>query len=699
MIFGEALLHYALFNMCSNDNSATALVPYNLKSLTDPSCSAAAAAYMSLNPNLTQAALEHYRLQLYNYATYADRFRYSHPALASHFALATSPYGPPGHPQSTGHHEASAFAAALSPYSKFDPRIYRIQEEPKPQHSYIGLIGMAILSAPDKKLVLSDIYQYILDNYAYFRTRGPGWRNSIRHNLSLNDCFIKAGRSANGKGHYWAIHPANIEDFKKGDFRRRKAQRRVRKHMGLAVPEDDDSTSPPPPPPSTSPIAVSAEVINNSAPNNNNNKKHSWEENVEKPDSTTSAMVIHSPVTPATAYLTISRRRQFDVESLLAPDNPLDKGRHQTKLCNDSDSQSLRVHLNSSKKVALQNHSFHESDSDGLTGAKREAGGSNRPGEDGQQRETCATATSQESTMVAPPATVTTDSKCNPVAMVSLISNHKKLTSEMMSEDDNNALQPGDKCVLMKDWDEEDELDGEEDDGVDSFSSDDAPSVASSFHSQGGTRRRSAELDLDANDGSVSVKSFSNTDIRKLESASASIPQPSTPRTCTSAAAAQNSCGTCIGLSGTGRPILCSSALSSPSSPSNNSNISNKNNNNNNNIAFSNNWNKACGGGGGHSNHARPLMVNSCIPLSYSIGAAAAAANNVVGHLSAETVSGMPSLGSSYVQIPISSPSSSSSPLSSVMTSSSVDAIAINVCERRQLFDRDQLRRLSMSTI
>ena len=120
-------------------------------------------------------------------------------------------------------------------------------EEPKPQHSYIGLIAMAILSSADKKLVLSDIYQYILDNYAYFRSRGPGWRNSIRHNLSLNDCFIKAGRSANGKGHYWAIHPANVEDFTKGDFRRRKAQRKVRKHMGLAVDEEDSPTPPPSP--------------------------------------------------------------------------------------------------------------------------------------------------------------------------------------------------------------------------------------------------------------------------------------------------------------------------------------------------------------------------------------------------------------------------------------------------------------------
>ena len=97
-------------------------------------------------------------------------------------------------------------------------------------------------------MVLSDIYQHILDHYPYFRNRGPGWRNSIRHNLSLNDCFIKSGRSANGKGHYWAIHPANVDDFTKGDFRRRKAQRKVRRHMGLSVPDDEDSNSPTPTP-------------------------------------------------------------------------------------------------------------------------------------------------------------------------------------------------------------------------------------------------------------------------------------------------------------------------------------------------------------------------------------------------------------------------------------------------------------------
>jgi len=195
------------------------------------------------------------------------------------------------------------FPAGLYAYSKFDPRLYRTVEEPKPQHSYIGLIAMAILSSPDKKLVLSDIYQYILDNYPYFRARGPGWRNSIRHNLSLNDCFIKSGRSANGKGHYWAVHPANVDDFNKGDFRRRKAQRKVRKHMGLAVDEED---SPSPPPPSSPPVGCWAPVLT--------------------PTPLTFAhqfplIAAGGATDGVTTCAPQMRKRQFDVASLLAPDD------------------------------------------------------------------------------------------------------------------------------------------------------------------------------------------------------------------------------------------------------------------------------------------------------------------------------------------------------------------------------------------
>ena len=48
------------------------------------------------------------------------------------------------------------------------------------------------------------------------------------------------GRSANGKGHFWAIHPANLSDFQRGDFRRKKAQKRIKKHMGLIDNDDDE---------------------------------------------------------------------------------------------------------------------------------------------------------------------------------------------------------------------------------------------------------------------------------------------------------------------------------------------------------------------------------------------------------------------------------------------------------------------------
>ncbi|CAC5419385.1 unnamed protein product [Mytilus coruscus] len=84
-------------------------------------------------------------------------------------------------------------------------------------HSYIAVISMAILSKPNKKLLLNDIYQYIMDNFPFYNSKGKAWRNSIRHNLSLNECFVKSGRSYNGKGNYWSIHLACVEDFAKGD--------------------------------------------------------------------------------------------------------------------------------------------------------------------------------------------------------------------------------------------------------------------------------------------------------------------------------------------------------------------------------------------------------------------------------------------------------------------------------------------------
>ncbi|MBN3293837.1 FOXF2 protein, partial [Polypterus senegalus] len=93
----------------------------------------------------------------------------------------------------------------------------------KPPYSYIALIVMAIQSAPTKRLTLSEIYQFLQARFPFFRGSYQGWKNSVRHNLSLNECFIKLpkGLGRPGKGHYWTIDPASEFMFEEGSFRRR----------------------------------------------------------------------------------------------------------------------------------------------------------------------------------------------------------------------------------------------------------------------------------------------------------------------------------------------------------------------------------------------------------------------------------------------------------------------------------------------
>ncbi|KAL1785276.1 forkhead box protein F1 [Sigmodon hispidus] len=98
-----------------------------------------------------------------------------------------------------------------------------VRRPEKPPYSYIALIVMAIQSSPSKRLTLSEIYQFLQARFPFFRGAYQGWKNSVRHNLSLNECFIKLpkGLGRPGKGHYWTIDPASEFMFEEGSFRRR----------------------------------------------------------------------------------------------------------------------------------------------------------------------------------------------------------------------------------------------------------------------------------------------------------------------------------------------------------------------------------------------------------------------------------------------------------------------------------------------
>lgn len=74
----------------------------------------------------------------------------------------------------------------------YDPHLHR---NSKPPYSFSCLIFMAIEDSPVKALPVKEVYAWILDRFPYFRNAPTGWKNSVRHNLSLNKCFRKVEKT------------------------------------------------------------------------------------------------------------------------------------------------------------------------------------------------------------------------------------------------------------------------------------------------------------------------------------------------------------------------------------------------------------------------------------------------------------------------------------------------------------------------
>lgn len=139
-------------------------------------------------------------------------------------------------------------ASHLSYSSKYSPQKFSstCQESspqfPKPIYSYSILIFMALKNSKTGSLPVSEIYSFMTEHFPYFKTAPDGWKNSVRHNLSLNKCFEKVENkngSSSRKGCLWALNPAKVEKMQEELHKwRRKDPGTVRRSM--AKPEELD---------------------------------------------------------------------------------------------------------------------------------------------------------------------------------------------------------------------------------------------------------------------------------------------------------------------------------------------------------------------------------------------------------------------------------------------------------------------------
>uniref|UniRef100_A0A915D070 Fork-head domain-containing protein n=1 Tax=Ditylenchus dipsaci TaxID=166011 RepID=A0A915D070_9BILA len=111
-------------------------------------------------------------------------------------------------------------------------------------YSFSCLIGLALKNSSSGELTVSEIYAFLCEHFPYFRAAPSGWKNSVRHNLSLNKCFQKIEVETPGchgrKSCLWRLNPHRET---KMDHELRKARERNEPLILKAMtnPEDLDS--------------------------------------------------------------------------------------------------------------------------------------------------------------------------------------------------------------------------------------------------------------------------------------------------------------------------------------------------------------------------------------------------------------------------------------------------------------------------
>ena len=108
--------------------------------------------------------------------------------------------------------------------------------------SYTEMIATAILSGEPTAKSLQDIYMLMQKRYPFLEHRGRSWKNSVRHTLSFNECFVKIPRQDSGQRCNWTVHEKYVCRFLSGNFKNSKVSVKYRSRREKRTAEGEKRT-------------------------------------------------------------------------------------------------------------------------------------------------------------------------------------------------------------------------------------------------------------------------------------------------------------------------------------------------------------------------------------------------------------------------------------------------------------------------